>query len=95
MPDPDKRAIACNHKGSKVFVAGALCYLNDIDGMGEDAHIVGRSRGGRWVQTWAALKHLSNFRIKTIPPEHPRYSDEKMWFGDPEYLMRRIGVLKK
>jgi hypothetical protein len=32
-----------------------------------------RSRGGRWIEKWEAMRRLENFRVKTIPPDHPLY----------------------
>jgi len=45
----------------------------------EMAEVELRSRGGRWVEKWEATRRLENFRLKTIPPEHPRFTDRRLW----------------
>lgn len=79
---PDKKALACNYaEATKVASKGALCFLSHSSGgeHGEGrAWIIVRSRGGRWVQKHESLQRLTNFRIKTLPPTHPRYNDERV-----------------
>jgi hypothetical protein len=81
----DIRLIACNYRqATSVAALGALAYvLPQLGGnLPERVRVVVRSRGGRWVEKWEALRRLHNFRVKTIPPEHPRYRDERLRLAD-------------
>jgi hypothetical protein len=74
----DKKVIACNYRvATKTASEGALAYFfGGWRGGGyERVQILLRSRGGRWIKKWESIKRLDNFRLKTIPPEHPRYKD--------------------
>ena len=74
----DRRVIACNYGEPVGAVAtGALCYVVNINkgNASERVQIWARSRSGRWINKWENLRRLTNFRLKTIPPEHPRYAD--------------------
>jgi hypothetical protein len=77
-----KYLIACNYaEATNVAAKGALAFV--ITGRGgnlpENVKILVRSRSGRWVEKWERVAKLGNFRLKTIPPEHPRYHDERLW----------------
>lgn len=94
---PDKRYIAGNVRvACNVFSVGALCYVvYDNPGGGSDrVKVLGRSRGGRWVETWIAMSRLHNFRFKAIPPSHPRYGDMRLYDRsgqwETEYLRRLV-----
>ncbi len=68
--------IACNYSEScKTATKGSLAYVMGINPGWDNNRIpiLSRSRGGRWIWKWESLKRLCNFRLKTIPPEHPRY----------------------
>ena len=72
----DLHVIACNYaEGTNIARKGALAYVQLLNpGGGNDRlHLLVRSRGGRWVEKWEAMHRLTNFRLKTIPPEHPLY----------------------
>jgi hypothetical protein len=80
----DMRVIACNYTGpTKVAAAGARAYVIPQFGgnLPERVRVLVRSRGGRWVEKWESMKRLDNFRMKTIPPGHPRYDDDRLWPG--------------
>lgn len=76
-PLPDKRVIACNYaEGISSVAPGALAYvLYAYRGMGEHVELLVKSRGHRWIYKTETLWRLKNFRLKTIPPSHPRYTD--------------------
>lgn len=75
----DKRVIACNYlEAVSVASKGALCYVVGTAGDAENIELLIRSRSGRWIQKWERLKRIGNFRFKTLPPEHPRYKDERI-----------------
>lgn len=77
-PRADKRVIACNYRvPAKVARAGALCYVLDANygNAGERVRLLVRSRGARWIEKWEDTRRLTNFRGKTVPPEHGRYAD--------------------
>lgn len=79
--------IACNYaEPSKVAVGGALCYVTQPNpGGGHDRMcLLIRSRGGRWIEKWERIERLTNFRVKTLPPEHPKYGDYRLWDYDAE-----------
>lgn len=79
---PDKKYLACNYaESTKVAQEGALCYVTSTDnGSGmERVEVVARSKGGRWIKKWENTKRLKDFRLKTIPAEHARYNDERIY----------------
>lgn len=81
----DRYAIQCNYReATRVAVAGARAYLVcGNPGNGHDRVFVKvRSRGNRFVTKWEATGRLIDFRVKTIPPEHPLYADT--WEGDSD-----------
>ena len=72
----DKRVIACNlTEPTSPAATGALAYVRWMNyGWGNDRMpLLIRSRGGRWIEKWESRNRLGNFRLKTIPPEHPLY----------------------
>lgn len=80
-----KIAIACNiAEPTKECVAGALAFVINFNpgSGGESMHVYARSRSGRWIRKWERLHRLTNFRVKTIPPAHPRYSVEDIFLYD-------------
>jgi hypothetical protein len=85
-------ALVANHRtGSGVIRKGALVYVAYIPGMNDRARCLLRSRGGRWVDLWVALKELENVRIKAISPGHYLYAST--WFGsreDAERMRERV-----
>lgn len=76
MQPSDLKVIACNlNQPTKTCVEGALCYVLDfnLSNAAEQVRLLMRSRGGRWIDKYEALKRLKNFRLKTIPPDSPLY----------------------
>jgi len=88
MPDPlDMQVVQCNYsEGTSAVAQGAVAYISLLNpGGGNDRiMILARSRGGRLVHKWESIRKLDNFRVKTIPPEHPRYADARLWTYEPE-----------
>lgn len=81
---PDKYIVACNLSVStRHCPKGGLAYIRWRAG-GDDRRVSlrARSHSGRWITIWYPLKRLRNFRIKTIPADHPRYQDDHMWLWD-------------
>lgn len=77
----DRRVIQCNFtETTNVAPKGARAYLIRLNpGNGNDRIIIlVRSHGSRWVEKWESITRLNNFRIKTLPPNHPLYSDERI-----------------
>jgi hypothetical protein len=90
-------AIACNYaEDTPAFPRGALCFLSmENGGSGNDrVMILGRSRGGRWVQKWEDTRRLDHFRPKTIPPEHPRFGDDRVMHVRPGDVGRLVSSLE-
>ena len=76
----DKRVIACNYlKGTKSVSKGSLCYVVGTSGAAERINILVRPRGGRWIKKWESFKRLGNFRAKTVPAQHSRYGDDRIF----------------
>lgn len=77
MSDPvDRRVAQCNYaEGTSIARPGARAYVaRGLAGNGyERIPILVRSRGGRWVRKWERSDRLIDFRVKTLPPEHPMY----------------------
>ena len=94
MSGGDKRVVACNYRApARVAVTGARCYvLNPNYGMGcARVRLLLRSRGGRWIDKWEDTRRLANFRVKVVPPEHPRY--EELWETFPSPFGSEEGTL--
>lgn len=72
----DIHVIQCNYVvGTKVCSVGARAYvwLTNPGGGSDRIQVLARSRGGRFVERWEDVRHLRDFRLKTMPPEHPLY----------------------
>jgi hypothetical protein len=72
----DYRALACNYaEPASAAAKGALAYVRWPNyGNGNDrVPLLARSRGGRWIRKWESMARLCNFRLTTIPPEHPMW----------------------
>jgi hypothetical protein len=85
--------VQCNYTAAvSVAAAGARAYLVlPNPGGGDDRiMILVRSRGGRWVGKWESIRRLGNFRCKTLPPEHPMHTDERLWDHEPEAMADRL-----
>lgn len=95
---PDRRVVACNFQRSHSAIPkGALAYvyMPNPGNAHERMWLLVRSRGGRWIEQWEALKHLGNFRAKTIPPGHPLYDDERLWEYKADDLARHLHELSR
>lgn len=88
----DRWALACNyHTPTGVASTGAAAYiiLSNLGGnLPERVQVLVRSRGRRWVAKWENARRLGNFRLKTLPPQHPRYDDERINWATEEDLAR-------
>lgn len=76
--------LVCNYaEATGVVAAGAKAYvILQLGGnLPERVRVLAHSRGGRWVEKWENLRRLTNFRLVTIPPGHPRYDDRRL-FGE-------------
>lgn len=78
----DRRVVACNYAvGTPAMAEGARCYVNDVAydrSVPSRVRILARSRSGRWINKWEDVRRLRDFRIVTIPPDHPRYGDLRL-----------------
>lgn len=75
----ERVAIACNLLRSRSEASeGSLAYVSGIQGDGKSIRLRLRSRSGRWITLWERRHHVGNYRLKAIPPEHPRYGDSEM-----------------
>lgn len=80
MPD-DRRVVQCNYTESISSVPlGARAYVIDPNnGNGaERIQVLVRSRGARWIEKWEDIRRLGNFRVKTLPSEHPLYVNQRL-----------------
>ena len=90
---PDRRVVQCNYReATNIAAEGARCYLVRPNPGGGDDRIVilARSRSGRWIEKWEDIRRLRDFRVKTLPPEHPLHGDERLWDYEPEAMARRL-----
>lgn len=81
MTPGDRHVLACNYlESTNVAAEGALAYvlLQFGGNLPDRVRVLVRSRGGRWVEKWESVRRLGNPRLKTLPPEHPRYGDERL-----------------
>lgn len=77
----DRKVIQCNLSVTMSYaVEGARAYVVRLNpGWGNERIVVlVRSRGGRWIEKWESVTRLRDFRVKTIPEDHPRYSDTRL-----------------
>lgn len=88
----DRMVVQCNYaEPVSVAAEGARAYLVRPNPGGGDDRIVilARSRGGRWIEKWEDIRRLRDFRVKTLPPEHPLYGDGRIWdYGAPQMAAR-------
>ncbi len=83
----DRRVVACNYgEATSVAPQGALAFVvyPDPDGFGKRVELLVRSRSGRWVRKYEDIRRVTNFRAKTVPPEHPRHGDKRLWDHEAE-----------
>lgn len=98
MSVQDKKAVVCNYaEPTKIASKGARVYFcyGWTGGGYERVNILVRSRGGRLVRKWEHIRRLENFRIKTLPPEHPRYGDERVWNNASQELIVDLRAAKE
>lgn len=77
----DRKVIQCNYRVATHAIAeGARAYVVYFNaGGGHDRlKVLVRSRSGRWIETWVDRRRLADFRVKTLPPEHPMYSNGRV-----------------
>ena len=82
----DRHVVQCNcAEGTSIAQAGARAYVvTSNPGWGQERiEILVRSRGGRWVRKWERTDRLTNFRGKTLPPEHPLHGRWELLDGEP------------
>jgi hypothetical protein len=90
---PDRRVVQCNYaEPTSVAATGARAYLVRPNPGGGDDRIVilVRSRGGRWIEKWENIRRLENFRAKTLPVDHPLYTDERIYDHEAEAMASRL-----
>jgi hypothetical protein len=81
----EHQRIACNFsKNTQTAIKGSLAFVLLPNGgsLHDRLFVLSRSRGGRWIRKWESIKHLANFRKKTIPRDSPLY--EKLIDGCDE-----------
>lgn len=90
----DIRAIVCNYtESTKIVKAGSKAYVVHAylgGNLPERVLVIARSRGGRWVEKWESLRRLGNFRLKTLPPEHPRREHHWLQYSATEEHLDRL-----
>lgn len=77
----DRKVVQCNYTEDISSVAqGARAYVvyPNEGWASERICVLARSRSGRWIEKWEDVRRLGNFRVKTLPPEHPLYSNERL-----------------
>lgn len=90
---PDRQVIQCNFtQPTSVAVEGARAFVVRLNpGNGNDRiQVLVYSRGHRWVEKWEDARRLGNFRVKTLPPEHPLYGRAEGW-ERPEFADDLLG----
>lgn len=93
----DRRAIACNYiEGTSPTPQGGLAYvLLPNPGSGaERVQLLARSRSGRWIEKWEDIRRLTNFRWKTIPPDHPLYERVAWWLTELDMHMILVAAVE-
>lgn len=88
MADEDRWVIQCNYaESTSAIPTGARAYVIYLNrGGGHDRiNVLVRSRSGRWIEKWEDRRRLTNFRAKTLPPDHPLYSNDRLHPADNEW----------
>ncbi|HET8625899.1 MAG TPA: hypothetical protein VFL91_00665 [Thermomicrobiales bacterium] len=91
----DRRALVCNYAiATATCRRGARAYVRQIPGDPARVLVLARSRGGRLVERWEPTAHLHRFRFVTLPPEHPRYDDERVasWLTEEDRCRLAAGA---
>src|SRR5438105_3945096 len=93
MMGADRHVIACTYLTyTSGCTRGALAYVSEATfGEIERICVLARSRSGRWICRWESLHLLGNFRLKTLPPEHPLYADERIG-AHVEMRISEVGI---
>lgn len=90
----DRRVIVCNYtEATSIVSEGAKAYVVPLylgGNLPERVMVLARSRGGRWVEKWENMRRLGSFRLKTLPPEHPRYADQRLAIEATEEMLARL-----
>ncbi|MDQ3933413.1 MAG: hypothetical protein M3340_02140 [Actinomycetota bacterium] len=79
--------IACNYREAVSSIPwGAKAYVVLLNrGNAHDrVEVLARSRSGRLIRKWENIRRLGNFRLKTLPPEHPQFGDDRILDGCTE-----------
>lgn len=91
---PDRRVVQCNYaEATKIAAKGARAYVCRTNAGWDNERIVILVRprgGGRWIEKWESTARLRDFRVTTLPPEHPRYGDQRLLAAEhAEDLLKR------
>lgn len=90
----DRKVVQCNYaEGISPVAEGARAYVvYTNDGWdNERICVLARSRSGRWIEKWEDIRRLGNFRVKTLPPEHPLYSNDRLFPAEhASHLLARV-----
>ena len=90
----DKKIIVCNFATPrKTASEGTRAYFASNSGGtidGGNVNLLYRSRGGRTIVKYERLKHLKDFRLATLPPDHPLYNDERVFKADEEWASKTL-----
>jgi len=95
-PLPDRKVVQCNYAvPTKIAAQGARAYVvYPNGGNGHDRiGILVRSRGGRWVEKWEDSRRLRDFRVKTLPSEHPLYGNDRLF--DAEWASGLLAAMRR
>lgn len=94
----DRKVVQCNlTETTNIAPAGARAYvvLTNPGGGHDRIQVLVRSHGGRWVEKWENMRRLADFRVKTLPPEHPLYANERIWDYDPDGTAATLNEAKR
>ena len=89
-----QRFIVCNYaEASSHCSKGSLCYVTGFRLDSRRVQLLARSRSSRWICKWDKVTAVTNFRLKTLPTEHPLHSDMRLPYwnwevGDLAALIR-------
>jgi hypothetical protein len=73
--------IACNYlDATKAASLGAAAFVARLNGgnANDRIQVLVRAHGGRWVKKWEPTFRLGCFRVKLLPPAHPRFADPRL-----------------
>lgn len=70
--------LQCNLLGTRGQAPRAYVGHPNLGNVAERIEVLVRHKRGAWAAFWVPIEQLGDFRVKTLPPEHPRFHDRRI-----------------